>query len=212
MTREEWLNLMVQRLRPVFQELGHPLPEKPRASCGWPSKNALSQKKRVVGQCWYPECSQDNSTEVFVSPFQSDGHEVAETLAHELVHAAVGQGHGHRGMFITVASKLGFTAPWKQTPATPELQERLRALVAQVGPYPHATLDSKATEAGGGDKPQGTRLLKAECTDCGYTCRVTKKWVVERGAPICPCNMQAMHVDGLDVGEDEPAEPERQAA
>ena len=88
MTREEWLNQLTERLRPIFDGLGHPLPAKVRASCGFPSHGALSNKRRVVGQCWYPEASADATTEVFVSPVQSDGLTVAETLAHELVHAA----------------------------------------------------------------------------------------------------------------------------
>lgn len=212
MTREEWLNELTYRLRPVFQDLGYPLPEKLRASCGWPSKGALSKKKRVVAQCWYPECSADGTTEVFVSPVRADGHTVAEDLAHELVHAAAGPGHGHKGLFITIAKALGFTAPWKQTPATPELANNLHGLADLVGQYPHATLDSMATEAGGGDKPGGTRLLKAQCEACGYTIRLTKKWA-EKGLPICPCNMKPMAGD-IPAGqeEDEPEQPERLAA
>lgn len=203
MNREEWLNELTQALRPVFQEIGHPLPDKLRVSCGWPSKGGLSKKKRVVAQCWYSDASADGTTEVFVSPFRADGHVVAEDLAHELCHAANGKACGHKGEFITVAKALGFTAPWKETPASPALAERLHAMADAVGPYPHATLDSMATEASGGDKPGGTRLLKAECAACGYTCRVTKKWLADKGAPICPCNMQPMVADLPDATEGE---------
>ena len=41
-TREEWLGALVDALRPVFAELGYPLPDRIRVSCGWPSKSALS--------------------------------------------------------------------------------------------------------------------------------------------------------------------------
>lgn len=42
-----------------------------------------------------------------------------------------------------------------------------------------------------------TRLLKAECLDCGYTVRVTNKWLAGKGAPICPCNLKPMiHLPG----------------
>lgn len=34
-------------------------------------------------------------------------------------------------------------------------------------------------------KKQSTRLLKAECAECGYVVRVTAKWVNEVGAPRC---------------------------
>ena len=65
-----------------------------------------------------------------------------------------------------LAKALGFTKPWKSTPVT---------------------LDGVAKNANGDKKPQSTRLLKAECGECGYTVRVTKKWLEAKGAPICPC-------------------------
>lgn len=33
-----------------------------------------------------------------------------------------------------------------------------------------------------------TRLLKAECFDCGYVVRVTRTHVARIGTPLCPCN------------------------
>lgn len=37
-----------------------------------------------------------------------------------------------------------------------------------------------------GSPKQSTRLIKAACGDCGYTIRVTQKWL-EQGNPGCPC-------------------------
>jgi hypothetical protein len=34
-------------------------------------------------------------------------------------------------------------------------------------------------------KKQSTRMLKAECPECGYTIRLAKKWA-EVGLPSCP--------------------------
>jgi hypothetical protein len=50
MAREEWLNKLTESLRSTFADLGHPLPDKLRISCGWPSSHALANKKgmRVV--------------------------------------------------------------------------------------------------------------------------------------------------------------------
>lgn len=193
MTREEWLNKLIAALRPTFVNLGRPLPEKLRVSCSWPSKNGLS-KRRVIGQCWYPGSSADGTTEILVSYVQADPLEVAETIAHELCHAAVGAGHGHGGEFIVMAKALGFTRPWKSTPSTEELKTELREVIKTLGEYPHAALGAAVTEAGGGDKPQKARMLKVKCADCGYTCRTTKKWLEEKGSPICPCNEEAMEV------------------
>jgi hypothetical protein len=150
---------------------------------------------RTAGQCWYPHASADGRTEVFISPAYSDSFDVARALAHELCHAANGKPCGHKGEFVVVDKALGFQKPWTMTPCGPDLEARLKALVEEIGPYPHATVDQLGKEASGGDKKKGTYLLKAECQGCGYTCRVTKKWVVEKGAPICPCNVQPMAVD-----------------
>jgi hypothetical protein len=41
---------------------------------------------------------------------------------------------------------------------------------------------------------QGTRMLKVECPDCGYTLRTTRKWL-DTGLPSCPAGneMQEVH-------------------
>ena len=61
-----------------------------------------------------------------------------------------------------------------------ELRERLNILFVQLGPYPHAVL------SGQNHKKQGTRLLKCECLVCGYTVRITQKWIDDVGLPVCP--------------------------
>jgi hypothetical protein len=43
--------------------------------------------------------------------------------------------------------------------------------------------------------------LKAECGDCGYTVRVTRKWVDDVGVPHCPAH-GSMHVDGIEEPAD----------
>jgi hypothetical protein len=40
--------------------------------------------------------------------------------------------------------------------------------------------------------PARTRLLKAICGDCAYTVRVTRRWLDELGAPLCPCNREPL--------------------
>jgi hypothetical protein len=44
----------------------------------------------------------------------------------------------------------------------------------------HARLDLS------GRRKQSTRMLKLECTNCGYTVRTTQKWI-EVGLPTCCC-------------------------
>ena len=183
MTREEWLEQATERLHEVFTEHGARLPAKVRLSCGWPSAKGLAKRNRVIGECWHEQCSADGTTEIFISPAISDRLNVLETLAHELVHAAVGTQHGHKGAFKHLARAIGLEGKLTATSAGPMLRERLNAVAQTLGAYPHAILDKSQR------KKQGTRLHKVLCPMCGYTVRVTDKWI-EQGLPVCPCGVE----------------------
>jgi len=181
MNREAWLTKCIELLRPDFRENGAPLPKKIRASCSWPSKSALAQKKRRIGEAWSSKQSADGTFEVFISPFLKDPIEVGATLVHELVHCAVGLDQQHNRHFGALARRLGLEGKLTATVAGKELKTRLRGVVKEIGKYPHAEL--KHSNA---PKKQSTRMLKLECGDCGYTVRTTRKWI-EVGLPVCPC-------------------------
>jgi hypothetical protein len=72
----------------------------------------------------------------------------------------------------------------KMSASTPgeKLQNRLREVVAKIGPYPHARLTPLCKE-----KKQTTRMKKVECSDCGCIVRMTRKWLEECGPPTCAC-------------------------
>jgi len=194
MTREDWLLELTRKLRSYFENAGHPLPEKIRASCGFPSKGALATKVKRIGECWSCESSGDKHFETFISPLLDDAKEVAATQVHELCHAAVGTDCGHKKPFRRVMKAVGLEGKPTQTVAGPELMIHLQKLIDEIGPYPHAKLTKI-----GGPKKQTTRMLKIECPKCGYTCRTTKKWL-EVGVPTCPC--------GEKMVADEPEEDE----
>lgn len=203
MTREEWLNQLAENTRDLFKEAGLTLPDKLRISVGWPSVRPLGKKKRAIGECWSPACSTDQTTEVFISPFLQDAATVSHVLVHELIHACVGNKAGHKGPFIMAAKKLGLVKPWTATTASAELADRLVPRFPTPS-FPHGALDLVAMEKE--RKKQGTRMVKCECPDCGYTVRTTRKWLDEKGAPWCPCNQKPMLVDGQEyvpgAGED----------
>lgn len=92
MIREEWLLKMIAALRPDFERIGFCLPEKIRASCSWPSKSALAEKKKRIGEAWSAECSGDEHYETFISPVLKNPIDVGATLVHELCHCAAGLG------------------------------------------------------------------------------------------------------------------------
>ena len=182
MNREEWLTKCISAMRPSFRSLGHPVPRKIRASCSWPSKSALAKKKKRIGEAWSSKSSADGTFEVFISPVLRDPIEVAATLVHELVHCAVGLECGHKGRFRAVAEAVGLEGKMTATSAGPELAERLHAITAKIGKYPHAELRHSNAP-----KKQSTRMLKVECAECGCIARMTRKWIEEAGPPTCAC-------------------------
>lgn len=181
-TREEWLGRMVEAFRPAFAGLGHPLPERIRVSCGWPSKSALSSKSRRIGEAWSHRCSGDGAHETFLSPVLADPIDVGAVLVHELVHHAVGVQHGHKGPFKRCALAIGLEGPMRATNASQVLRERLHAIAQDLGAYPHAVL-----QGSDGRKKQTTRMLKVACADCGCIVRMTRQWLDTVGAPTCAC-------------------------
>lgn len=184
MNREEWLNQLADKMRPMYWDhRDHAtgvIPDKLRITCGWPSKGAFSSKSRTIGECWPVSASKDQTVEIFISPSVADPLKVAEILAHELVHASGCR--GHKGTFKRLAVSIGLEGPMRATVAGPELKERLNVLTTALGPYPHAELDKTQSP----HKKDGTRLLKVVCPDCTYTVRTTQKWI-DVGFPVCPC-------------------------
>lgn len=178
-TREEWLNFVANELRPVYKAAGHPIPAKVRFAVGFCS---TGERGNRIGECWYPEASGDKSVEIFIKPDQDDPITVAGILAHELVHAAVGPGHGHGRVFKKACTALGLEGkPAQMLPSEATYKTVLGLIVTKAGPLPH----KKMTAFTNGKKKQTTRLLKAACEDCGYTVRVTSKWLEAAGAPYC---------------------------
>jgi len=188
MTREAWLNQLIDKLRPDFLEAGAEIPEKVRASCGWPSQSGKARKQRRIGECWSSSSSEDEHHELFVSPVLSDPLEVGETLVHELVHAAVGTSHGHRAPFRRAATAIGLEGKMTATHAGPALRDRLEELTARLGPYPHGkvSFDSKPK--------QSCRQMKVECPNCGCICRMSRRWI-EVGTPTCACGTKMKAVE-----------------
>ena len=198
-TREEWLMAGLEMIRPIFAEVGQKVPAKIRVSCGFPSKGALANRKRRIGECWSDKASAGKVFEIFISPVLNKPSEVLGTLVYEVVHAVVGLECGHKAPFKKVALAVGLTGKMTATEEGPELKERINGWAEKLGGYPHDQLDKMVTLKKAPDK---CRLLKAECPKCGYIIRVTKKWAVEAGLPICPCGGYFETEEPLDL-EDE---------
>jgi hypothetical protein len=193
--RETWLHNAGLRMRPVFAEHGGQIPTNIRVAPGFPAGS-----RRAIGQCWPERASKDGSYEIFISPVLDDPMQVLACLAHELIHPTVGLEAGHRGLFKRLALAIGLTGPMTATQPGEAFKRRMEPILESLGPYPHAALDPWRRIAGpeqpdgaasggvqwpAGFRPQGTRLLKMMCPMCGYTVRVTAKWL-KVGPPHCP--------------------------
>jgi hypothetical protein len=179
-TRETYLASATEHLAPLFTAQGYPLPSV-RASVGIPAGGKGGKLKRI-GECWSNLASADNTTEIFICPSQSDPVAVLAILLHELVHAAVGLKCGHKGAFKRVAVALGLEGKMTATYPGVKLASDLADLASTLGEYPHAALNTALS----GRKKQGTRMIKLECDDCGWSCRTAQK-NVDAGTPTCHC-------------------------
>src|SRR5262245_57856890 len=184
--RQQWLEYAVEALRGRFREAWYTIPQKVRVSIGWPKRSAVCG---AIGECWYPEASSDQHAELFISPQLTDGARILDVLAHELVHATVGSGAGHGKLFKQCALKIGLQGPMRATTASPQFVAWAETLFKRIGPYPAGFLT---------DTPkQSTRLLKCECSACGYLARVARVWLAQSGPPICPTDKVAMTAHGM---------------
>lgn len=177
--REEWLHNAVEKVSALLTERAEVSVPEVRVSTGWPSKGGTSLKKRVIGQCWKSEASEDGVAQIFISPMLDDAPVVLATLVHELIHA-VHPTAKHQGDFIKTAKAVGLVPKWTATGAGEELTALLVVVAEELGPYPHSKITPLMQE-----KVQSTRMLKVVCETCGYTVRTTQKWL-DIGMPSCP--------------------------
>jgi hypothetical protein len=195
-------------MAPLFESAGHKMPDNIRVTCGWPSSGGLGTSKRTVGQCWSTTCSEDGSSQIFISPFLADSATcdgVLACLVHEVIHAVVGVDKKHGKPFKDCMKKIGLEGKVTATIAGDRLLGDFGCWMKTLGDYPHARLDKDHEDSP--DKKQSTRMIKCECEQCGYTARTTRKWLDEVGSPWCPRHKEAMFFklpdEDEDGGEDE---------
>ncbi len=195
-TREEWLAFVTQELRPLFKKVGAPLPDKIRFAIGF---MVHGYRSKHIGECHSRTASGDKHVEIFIAPNQDNPAKVAGILAHELVHAADDNKHGHRAPFKKIGLAIGLEGKaTHMLPGTAMQRDVIAPILVKAGPLPH-----KKLSVFGKQKKQTTRLLKAECSECGYAVRVTAKWIKIAGAPFCGTRSHGRMVcDDIEEGED----------
>lgn len=161
-TREAWLVAACPSLGEIIREAGAECPPV-AVSIGFPRGRGGASTR--IGQCWAGHLAADGQPAIFVSPILDDPVRILDVLLHELIHAAVGLEHGHRGHFAAVAKACGLVGKPSATTAGEGLKLRLNTIADALGPLPHAALTVEDTV-----RP-GSRLRLYEC-ECGVKVRV----------------------------------------
>jgi hypothetical protein len=192
--REHWLTLFAEAVTPLIEKrAGIKVPlSKTRLACSFPKGRATPNRKTgkfTSGQCFHADSFKSGLHEILINPIRDDRYEIAETVIHELIHASLVKGTGHKAPFARAAKAVGLEGKPTETVLSTELRETLGPILDSIGPYPHKKID------GEWGRKQTTRLLKVQCVDCGYvneqgngyTARITLTWIENAGLPTCPC-------------------------
>lgn len=179
-TREGWLVEAIGLLdKEFFTSRGHKVPAKLQAACGWPKAS-----RRAIGQCWSPQSSADETTQMYISPTVDGPVKVLDVLLHEMVHAVVGCEHGHKGPFRKLAKEIGFSG--KMTATYAEEGSALEALLVgmadSLGPYPHAAMTKK--DSARAYPYKWVRLMSIN--DNSYTLSMSPRHLEKSGRPADP--------------------------
>lgn len=197
--RESWLHAFSDAARAHFAAAGAPLPDTIRIGVGWTSGGARAASK-VIGECYHPRAASDGVRSIIISTGAGlpDAEAVAAVLTHELAHAALDAGIGHKAPFKRLVTALGLEGPAAATVAGDAWRLWAGPVIAMLGAYPHSTLSAGET----GKKKQSTRQLKVECGPCSVIYRMSRA-TAERGLPDCGVCRSPMTCDSIESEDDE---------
>lgn len=226
MNRETWLNEIAALMAPRFEALGHPLP-KFRVSIGFTSLGASGGANGQCWSDACTDdghftifIAPSEATSMSVAAVLN--HE----LIHAAVGLKEGHKGKFAVMMKATGMDRPFTCSvageefkeWVQ-PFIDQLGEIPHAPLNVMGPGKvklfkkdrggiDAVPDAEDGPVNNLPKKQSTRLLKAACMApsddgqdgdcCGYTVRITRKWVEALGAPCCPAHGQ-MEMEGMEA-------------
>lgn len=199
-TREEWLmHMAAAMLAGPFKDAGVAAPANYRVSVGW-ARSRAKDISDALGACYSNEASTKGLREIFISPEVEDSLEVAGILAHELSHAALPFGVGHKAPFAKIVAAIGLEGKPTHASAGAKFAAWAKPVIERAGPYPHAKMNigGPGVTAAGEPKKQGTRMIKVECPHCAaegapYIARMSQT-TLDRGAPICPIHSEPLEV------------------
>lgn len=181
-TREEWLHAFTNQARPIFADIGAPLPFNIRISVGMPSKGWRSKS---IGECFFHGNSADGHYEIFLNPMVKKNESplsdarMADILTHELIHTVVFK-DGHGAAFRKIATDLGLGGKMTATIALQKWYNWAAPIIERLGPMPYAEIRIADI------KPKKTYQHKVECPECGWYGMVNAKWITPHEYLTCP--------------------------
>jgi len=191
-TREAWLQAAAAEIASDFEDVGYAIPPRIRFAIAFPS---TGRSGNTLGECWADDASADRTHEIFLRADLQDPREVLGVLTHELVHAIVSPAAKHGPVFKKCAVAIGLNGPMRSTTPSEKLAQRLGTIAETLGPLPHAALDFSTR------KKQTTRLVRAQCSSCGYIARLARLWVERIGPPHLPGSRRHGRMTGVAISK-----------
>lgn len=213
--RETWLTHAADAIKARLAEKGHPITDRFRVACGFPSRGALAARNRIIGQCFAKSDSKGGVMELFISPTLAEvvgieGRGVLPTLAHELCHAAHMEEAnpkyrvdakaddkdyedcrfptrpvGHGKAFKDAATAMGLEGKMTETNANGELRDFLQTVAEKLGPYPHDAMEPRARMKGMASTARAM-LIGCKCEDVrGVRASAKVAAIVANAAWLC---------------------------
>jgi hypothetical protein len=178
-TRDAWLAEFITLARPLFSNVGKPLPANIRAAICPPHR----AKMRYIGLCWSDAVSEDLGREIWITAAETDPVRVAGILVHELCHAAFPHSERHGKNFGRLARALGLEGPLRATTEGEAFKKLWATVLERLGPLPAA----KFTAGHAADfRVQKTpKMTNVACPECGFVAKV-KVEQLTWGRLTCP--------------------------
>lgn len=195
-TREQWLEQAVKLIADkILEPAGYTVPEKVRVSFGFPVGNW----RKVIGQCFYPECAPDGSTHVYVSPTLDVPARILDVLLHELGHACIGPGHGHKGPFKAFCRKVGLGGKPSATVVEPgsPLEAQVGLVLQELPELDHAPV-TPGKDGGTKERTRKAAVRLYSTNDETYVVRIKTELLEAHGLPSDPWGDTMVPKDALE--------------
>lgn len=156
---------------------------KPKAEVELPETwfvSVMEPAGKVIGRAW--PASHD-AHHMFVSATMEDPVQVLGTLAHEMIHLAVGVQEKHNKVFGAAARAIGLEGKLTATHPGEELAVELKKIDELLAGYPHKPLNVKLKEKQSGP---AVRRKFVSVNDPSYSLYISLGRVDEWGPPKDP--------------------------